>query len=256
MGVMKTLVLAALCATAAYAGSAGEGEHAARLEARVDAALERMLGPGRAAATVEVRGERVTKREEIQISGTGGHEAPPESDAAILDLPGYTNKAASRNSPAPSESARLVHSDSEETIREASFAASGVRAWLFLDKKLDDAVAADAVHMSLEILGIDPDRGDSLNVVRTSFPPVWRAAFSHPRDARALALLAVAAAALLLAAALIGRAATRSSRALAEAIVKARPAACDPALRRPSAPLPPMRRISPLPPLEKGGPGP
>lgn len=250
MGVTKTIVLALLCATAAYAGSAGEAEHAALLEARVNAALERILGAGRAAAIVEVRGERVTKRDVAQISGSGGHDAAADADSAIIDLPGYSKKAAARNT-RPSGGATLVHSDSQETVREASFSVSGVRAWLFLDKNLDDVRAAEAVRVSLEMLSVEPDRGDSLKVVRTSFLPAWRAAFSRPRDARALTLLCMAAAALLLAAGLIGRAATRSSHALAEAIVKAPSATADPAPRRPAS-LPP-RRISPLPPLERGG---
>ncbi|MDD5304321.1 MAG: hypothetical protein PHS14_14580 [Elusimicrobia bacterium] len=209
----KTLVLAALCATAAYAGSAGEGEHAARLEARVEAALERMLGPGRAAATVEVRGERVTKREQSEIPGAG-----------------------------------------EETLHEGAFAVSGVRARLVLDKSLGEGAVAEAVRVTGEILALDRARGDELTVLRTSFLPSWRAAFSRPRDARDLALLCLAAAAVMLAAGLIGRAATRSAAALAEAIANRRAAAPEPPSRVPPAALP-ARRISPLPPLEKGGRG-
>ncbi|MEQ1920456.1 MAG: hypothetical protein ABL955_14810, partial [Elusimicrobiota bacterium] len=191
----KTLVLAALCATAAYAGSAGEAEHAARLESRVDAALERILGPRRAATLIEVRGERVTKTEQSQISGTRAHESAAGTE--IFDLPGYTKKGASRPAIPVSGGTTMVQSATEETVREGSFAVSGVRAWLFLDKNLDDAAAAEAVRVSLEILAIEPDRGDTLKVVKTAFTPAWRAAFSRPRDARALMLLCLAAATFL-----------------------------------------------------------
>lgn len=249
MTVTKILVLAALCATAAHAGSAGEDEHAARLEARVDAALERVLGPGRAAATVVVRGERVTKREQSQISGSSGRETPPGSP--ILELPGYTKKGAIQSRP-PAGGNFLVHSASEETLREGSFVVSGVRARLVLDDGLSEDSAAEAVRVAREILALDPERGDQLAVVRTAFLPAWRAAFSRPRDARALALLCGAAAALILAAALIGLAATRSSRTLADALAKARATAPGVASQAASAPA---RRILPLPPLGKGGRG-
>ncbi|MDP3541702.1 MAG: hypothetical protein Q8T11_04455, partial [Elusimicrobiota bacterium] len=219
----RNFVLAALCATAAHAGSAGEGEHAARLEGRVEEALERILGPGRSAATVEVRGERVTKREQSEISGSVGSAASPASaGSAILALPGYTTKGGSRAAPASSRGPALLHSSSEETIREGSFAVSGLRAWIFLDKGLDDGAAAEAVRVSLEILALEPDRGDSFKVVRTSFLPAWRAAFSRPRGAGALALLVAACAAVLVAAAMLGFAALRSARSLAEAIRAAR----------------------------------
>lgn len=255
MGVTKSFVLAALCATAAYAGPAGEVEHAARLEASVEAALERILGPGRSAATVEARGERVTKREQSEISGTGGRSASVEGPSApaastILALPGYTKKGASAAPLPPRTASVLLHATSEETVREASFAVTGLRAWIFLDKGVDDAAAAEAVRVSLEILAIDPDRGDSFKVVRTSFLPAWRAAFSRPRGAGALALLAAACAAALASAALLGFAAMRSSRALADAIRASR----TPAAASAPAPSPaPPRRILPLPPLGKGG---
>lgn len=250
MGVTKTLVLAVLCATAAHAGSAGEGEHAARLEARVETALERMFGPGRAAVTVEVRGERVTKREQSQISGSGGREAPAE--AGILELPGYTKSGAAKPARPAAGGATLIHSAFEETLSEGSFAVSGMRAWLVLDNKLSPDTVAEAVRVTGEILGLDTSRGDELNLVRTAFLPSWRAAFSRPRDARDLALFVLAAAAFLLAAWLISRAAMRSARTLAEAIAKPRAQAAVPAPRTPSPALP-LRRISPLPPLDKGG---
>jgi hypothetical protein len=246
MGVTKALVLAVLCATAAHAGSAGEGEHGARLEARVEAALERMFGPGRAAVTVEVHGTRVTKREQSSISGSGGHEAPPE--AAVIDLPGYTKSSAARAARPAASGPLLIHADVDETLSEGSFVVSSVHAWLVLDSKLKEGAVAEAVRVTGEIIGLDPSRGDELSVVRTSFLPSWRAAFSRPRDARNLALLFLAAAAFVLAAGLIGRAAMRSSRTLAEAIAKGRA----PASGLPSAALP-LRRILPLPPLGKGG---
>ncbi|MCM2303185.1 MAG: hypothetical protein NDJ72_00665 [Elusimicrobia bacterium] len=255
----KYVVLAALCATAAHAGPAGEVEHAARLEASVEAALDRIIGPGRSAATVEARGERVTRREQSEISGTGGDSAPAESSSepgpaapspsAILPLPGYAKKGVPAAPPSSRIPPLLLHAASEETVREGSFAVTGLRAWIFLDKGLDDAAAAEAVRVSLEILAIDPDRGDSFKVVRTSFLPAWRAAFSRPRGAGALALLAVACAAALASAALLGFAALRSSRALADAIRAVRAPA---AVSSPPAPLP-ARRILPLPPLGKGG---
>lgn len=258
MIVTKTFVLAALCATAAHAGPAGEVEHAARLEASVEAALERVLGPGRAAATVEARGERVIRREHSEISGAGGPASDPVSSAAaaqtstILALPGYAKKAAPSGQPAPSPGPVLLHATSEETVREGSFAVTGLRAWIFLDKTLDDAAAAEAVRVSLEILAIDPDRGDSFKVVRTSFLPAWRAAFSRPRGAGALALLAAACAAALASAAMLGFAVLRSSRALADALRGSRaPAPAPPPTPAPS----PARRILPLPPLGKGGRG-
>ncbi len=250
MGVTKMLVLALLCATAAHAGSAGEGEHAARLEARAETALERMFGPGRAAVTVEVRGERVSKREQSQITGSGGREAPPE--AGIIELPGYTKGGAAKPARSASGGALLQHWAFEETLSEGSFAVSGLRAWLVLDNNLSPDTVAEAVRVTGEILGLDPSRGDELNLVRTSFLPSWRAAFSRPRDARDLALFVLASAAFLLAAGLIGRAATRSARTLAEAIGKPRPQVAVPAPHAP-APALPLRRISPLPPLDKGG---
>lgn len=250
MPVTKILVLAALCATAAHAGNAGEGEHAARLEARVEAALERMLGPGRAAATVEVHGERVTKKEVSQISGAGGREAP--ADAPIIELPGYTKITAVR-APRPAAGPALINTAADELLTERSFAVSRLRAWLVLDKSLKDAAVAEAVRVTEEILALDKARGDELTVVRTAFLPSWRAAFSRPRDARNLLLLLLGAAALVLAAALLGRAATRSARALAEGLAKARAAA--PVSVRPGPPPLPARRIIPLPPLDKGGRG-
>lgn len=250
MGVTKALVLAVLCATAAHAGSAGEGEYASRLEARVETALERMFGPGRAAVTVEVRGERVTKREQSQISGSGGREAPAE--AGIIELPGYTKSGAAKAARPAAAGPILMHSAFEETLSEGSFAVSGVRAWLVLDNKLSPGSVAEAVRVTGEILGIDTSRGDEVSLVRTSFTPSWRAAFSRPRDARDLTLFVLGAAAFLLAAGLIGRAATRSSRTLAEAIAKPRVQAAIPAPRPPTPALP-LRRISPLPPLDKGG---
>lgn len=246
----KILVLAALCAVSARAGSAGEGEHAARLEARAEAALERMLGPGRAALTVVVRGERVTKREVSLITGAGGREAPPEP--AIIDLPGYTKSGAPR--PArPASPGFLTHSASDELLREGSFAVSGVRAWLVLDKNLKEGPVAEAVRVTSGIISLDRARGDELTVVRTAFLPSWRAAFSRPRDARDLLLLALAAAALVLAAWLVGRAATASSLALADAFSKMGRAG--PASPARSALPSPARRIIPLPPLDKGGRG-
>lgn len=252
MGVTKILVLAALCAVPALAGSAGEGEYAARLEARAEAALERMLGPGRAALIVEIRGERVTKRETSQISGAGGREAPPEP--ALIELPGYTKNSSPRPARSSSGGATLIHAAADETLREGSFAVSGVRAWLVLDKSLKEGPVAEAVRVTGGILALDPARGDELTVVRTAFLPSWRAAFSRPRDARNLALLALAAAALVAAAALLGGAAMKSALTLSDALTRARQASPGPSTR-PALPLEPARRIIPLPPLDKGGRG-
>lgn len=250
MGVTRSIVLTALCATVCFAGTAGEGEYAARLEARLDSALERILGPGRAAAIVEVRGERVTKREESSISGYGGRGA--QAGNALLDLPGYTKKAA----PALPPAGTVVHSASEQTVSEGSFDPSGVRAWLFLDEDLDDAAAAAAVQLSMEILAVDPARGDTLKVVRTAISPAWRAAFSRPRDLRILILLGLAAAAALLSVVMIGFAAVRSARAAAEAVSKASaPSGQAPLPQAAETPPDPSmsRRIQALPPLEDGG---
>jgi hypothetical protein len=189
----------------------------------------------------------VTKREQSSISGSGGREAP--SEAAIIDLPGYTKSGASRNARPAAGGATLIHSAYDETVSEGSFAVSGLHAWLVLDNKLSEAAVAEAVRVTGEIVGLDPSRGDELSVVRTAFLPSWRAAFSRPRDARALALLFLAAAALVLAAGLIGRAAVRSSSTLADAITRVRGLSTDSSARLP------MRRISQLPPLDKGGRG-
>lgn len=248
MSVTRIFVLAALCATAAHAGSAGEAEHAARLEARAEAALERMLGPGRAAVAVEVRGERATKRELSTISGAGGREAPPEP--SIIDLPGYTKTGVSK--PARAAPAILMHAASDEVTREGSFAVSGLRAWLVLDKGLREDRVAEASRVTAEILGLEKARGDELAVVRTAFLPSWRAAFARPGDARSLILLLLAACAVVAAAALLGRAATRSARALADGLARIRPAPSEPPRSGLSMP---MRRIIPLPPLDKGGRG-
>lgn len=245
MSVTAMLVLAVLCASAAQVGSAVEAEHAARLEARVEEALERMLGPGRAAATVEVHGERVTKREESSLSGESESRpaSPPPAESAVLDLPGYAKSARFR--PAAKARPAIAHAATEETLREASFLVTGVRARLVLDDSLGDPAVEEAVRVSGEILALDPARGDELRVVRTAFLPAWRAAFSRPRDTRAFALLCLGAAALLISASILGRALVRAARAFAAG--RAAPAE----LRRPSA----ARRIVPLPPLEKGGRG-
>lgn len=245
MGVTKILVLAAFCATAAHAGSAGEGEHAARLEMRVETALERILGPDRAAATIEVLGERVSKRQQSEITGAAGREAPA-AETAIMDLPGYT-KSAPKPAPRP-KAGTIVHSSNDETVTEASFTVRRLRAWLVLDKNLKDSAAAEAVRVTGEILALDQKRGDELTVVRTAFIPAWRAAFSRPRDAKHLALFVLGAAALLGASALLGGAVTRSARALADGFGRPRHASA-------LGEAHPIRRIFPLPPLDKGGRG-
>lgn len=250
MSVTKLLVLAALCAAAAPSclAAPAEAEFSSRLESRAEEALARMLGPGRAAVVVEVRGERVVKKEVSTISGSGGKESP---EAAVLELPGYTRTGAPRTTARPASTPTLIHSASDELQREGSFVPTRVRAWLVVDKALAEASVAEAARVTGELLALDRSRGDELSVVRTAFLPSWRAAFARARDVRNLMLLLLAAGSLVLAAAVLGRAATRSARALADGLAKGR-----------SAPVPvrglppaPARRIIPLPPLDKGGRG-
>lgn len=233
-GIFLAAALWATPAGAAMTATApAEPETAARLEARVNDALERMLGAGRASVAVEVRGERLIRREATQVVGPGGRAA------------------------------------TEELQREESFKVAGQRAWLVLDSRLDDAKSAEAARVTGEILALDVARGDELNVIRTAFTPAWRAAFSRPRDAGALLLTLIAGAALVVAAWLLARAATRSSGALADAIVRARPEPATPtavSVYPPSSPPPApapaaprvesSRRIELLPPLGPESEGP
>lgn len=254
---MRPLLLAALCAVTAHGASSDEADKASRLESRVEAALERMLGPGRAALTVEIKGERAIKKESSTINRAVETSGDAPGRARVLELPGYTkSRAAKSPAPAvPSAPSPVMHSLTEETEHAESFAVTGVRAWLVLDSSIDETRSAEAARVAGEMLALDPGRGDDLSVIRTAFHPAWRAAFSRPRDARLLLLALLLAASALAAAYMLARGATRAGRAVAEALrdrvptpgptVQVLPAAASQPAPRPGAP----RRVELLPPL-------
>lgn len=191
-----------------------------RLSSRALSVLDGMLGPGRAQVLVEVRGERLQIRTEVELitpiskEGAGGIKEA----LRLLDLPGYY-KDRPADSQKPGAAARQnlqpIQKDFEQSLRDAGFEIKKIEATVVLDTALTETEARDAAQILPQLLRIDGSRGDRISIVRAPMRPAWKSAFSTPGDWRKLAFGAFGLLVALISVIILSAAFVRGARVFA-----------------------------------------
>lgn len=142
------------------------------LEAKAEAILSKVLGSDQARIAVEA----TLKLEEAP--GSGKKSETQQTQFAWLNaaqkreklkelLPGF-------NSPAP------VSPMDEEEARTYSYKVSMLNVTIVVGKELPAPVAANVSDLVSRVLGLDPGRGDTLDVVKMDFVPAWKSLLDSP----------------------------------------------------------------------------
>lgn len=191
-----------------------------RLSSRALSVLDGMLGPGRAKVLVEVRGERMQIRTEVEMitpiskDGSGG----VKEALRLLDLPGYykDRAAGAQKSGAGPQLLQPFQKDLEHSVRDAGFEIKKIEATVVLDSALSETEARDAAQILPQLLRIDGTRGDRMSIVRAPMRPAWKTAFSTPADWHRLAFAASGLAAALVIVIILAAAFVRGARVFAK----------------------------------------
>lgn len=191
MRLAYLLLMTTLLAVRAGAADASSDESlvSERLSSRAIAVLDGVLGPGRAKILVEVRGERLQIRSEVEMltpldkDGIGG----VKEALRMLDMPGYYRERAPPAAKVnPAQHMVPFQKDFEYSLRDAGFEIKKIEATAVLDTALTETEARDAAQLLPQLLKIDASRGDVLTIVRAPMRPAWQVAFSNPGDWRKL----------------------------------------------------------------------
>lgn len=196
MSVLTPIIVFALAASAAERPDYGAAEAASRrLEERAQTALDALLGERMAVVTVEAQGERVVMREQSEVATEVRQAGSKTAVAEMMEVPGY-GKAKVTVKPPPDYP--VVHRLAEEKTIEAGFQIRFLRATLVVDPSAGESAVTRAVEVCGQVLGLDPLRGDELEVVRAVLQPRWKRALSRTVERRAVWLVAALAFAALL----------------------------------------------------------
>jgi len=216
------IAISSLLAFPAAAGDTSSDESlvSERLSSRALSVLDGMLGPGRAKVLVEVRGERMQIRTEVEMvtpiakDGSGG----VKEALRLLDLPGYYKDRAadSQKAGAGPQPLQPFQKDFEHSLRDAGFEIKKIEATVVLDSALSETEARDAAQILPQLLRIDGTRGDMLSIVRAPMRPAWKTAFATPADWRRLAFAASGLLAALLIVLILSAAFVRGARVFAK----------------------------------------
>lgn len=228
MRALAFFAVSALLAVPAGAAEASSDEIlvSERLSSRAVSVLDGILGPGRAKVLVEVRGERLQIRSEVEMftpiskDGSGG----VKEALRLLDLPGYykDRAAAAGKEPGPAQPMVPFQKDFEHSLRDAGFEIKKIEATAVLDSALTEAEAREAAQILPQLLRIDDARGDRLSIVRAPMRPAWKSAFSTPGDWRKLVFAASGLLGALLFVLILAAAFVRGARVFAKELTSRR----------------------------------
>ena len=168
--MLFTLLAAAGGRAAAYSSLEEKVRYEAALEQKGDEILMKVLGPNQARVSVEV----VLKMEK-SAGGEAGSQfawlgAAQKKEKMKELLPGYT---------APISVAPMA----EGEARAYSFNVERLTVTIVASSLLGQAEVTEMINLAERVMGLDRKRGDTIDVVRASFSPAWKAMLYSPEAA-------------------------------------------------------------------------
>ena len=207
---MRRLALIAVLAAspaAAVSTDAEPAQSAERLAARVQDALDGMLGPGRSKVGIDVEGvhSEINSDTELLLPVEGTRKASSAATSArlsaakaaahLLDLPGYAKERAVEplrekaveaplEKPEAPPGAQYLQKAHEASRYDTGFQIRAIHATVVLDSALGDAAVREVSQLLPQLLSLDTTRGDTLSLLRAPLRPAWKSAFATPGDWR------------------------------------------------------------------------
>lgn len=195
---MRRLILvAALLGLSGAARAESKAEFEARLTQEVTTILDKFLGVGMSQVVVLVDASPALMVPPVEpVGGKPGDDKKDKKDGAQVLWSDYSNRTrrslmpgfAARQQMVVREDDKPLKAKNEEKEKEPPPGLEPVIMWkikrmivtVTLDASVNDAVSQEVGAMVMDMLGLDPARGDKLNVYKLPFRSPWRLVFGAP----------------------------------------------------------------------------
>jgi len=147
-----------------------------RLEDDVNTVLERMLGPEKASCVINITPQVEKSKIETetwakQESKGGTSPTPPKPTEFLPGIPLKKDLVEKREEKKQAASSGVKRSI-ESVVKIPTSFIKNIKATLIIDKKVPDDMVSAARDTVIDMLGIDPQRGDKLVIRRVKFSPL------------------------------------------------------------------------------------
>lgn len=152
------------------------------LEQKVDEVLLKLLGPNQAKVVVQASMD-FTRTEKVDVSSAEGEKADKSGmfkwQSAMTDGGQPFNEYLLPGFPSMGSSEPENRTYQKQTLFPVSFI-KRLTVTVIVNKDLAESEAQNVRTVVSEVLGLDPQRGDALSLIRTPFAPVWRTIWYTP----------------------------------------------------------------------------